>query len=73
MQILKSGYSESAHKISAYEVVLFIHGGVKLQRGSSIAILMSKFRTFFPCYGLNYIHTPWMCASTVNLIQLDIK
>ena len=25
MQILKSGCSESAHKVSAYQVVLFIH------------------------------------------------
>ena len=35
---------------------IYSYGGVKLQRGSSIAILMSKFRTFFfRCYGLNYM------------------
>ena len=66
MQISKRRYLESAHKILAFRVVLFINSWSETtEEFIDIHFEVKDSNVFFRCYGVEYITTPWSSASTV--------
>ena len=64
MKILKSGYSDSAHKISAYQVVLLFIWWCETTEGFISSHFDVKNLNVFSV--VDYINTLWSCASTIK-------